>query len=122
MAFKVVVMEDAAFADWLAHQAAPAREAPAGLAEEGAKLFRTTGCGGCHAVRGTTARGVIGPDLTHLASRESLAAGILPMTAEALHDWIARTQEVKPDALMPSFGALPEADLDAIVAYLGSLE
>jgi cytochrome c oxidase subunit 2 len=122
MAFKVVVMEEDAFADWLGHQAAPAGDLPAGLPAAGAELFRKTGCGGCHAVRGTAAQGIIGPDLTHLANRRSLAAGILPMTAEGLRDWIARTEEVKPDSRMPSFGALPEDDLDAIVAYLEALK
>lgn len=123
MAFKAITMEPADFETWLEREAGTAESVPAGgPAARGAALFRKTGCGGCHAVRGTAANGTIGPDLTHLASRRSLAAGILPMTEEALQDWIARTHEIKPDARMPSFGALPEEDIASIVAFLWTLK
>ena len=73
-------------------------------------------------LRGTPADGVIGPDLTHLASRRSLAAGLLPNTTEDFELWIARTEQLKPDAHMPAFGMLPTSEIAAIAAYLGSLK
>lgn len=122
MAFSVIVMEEEAFAHWLAGEAAPADPPATPVAERGAALFGQVGCGACHAVRGTAAEGVIGPDLTHLASRATLGAGILPNDTETLAKWIRDTEALKPGSLMPSFGMLPEEDLDAIVAYLEGLE
>jgi len=90
-------------------------------AQRGAALFRDVGCGACHAVRGMEAAGTIGPDLTHLASRPTLAAGTLPMSEAALARWIADPQAVKPGALMPPFAALGEARIHDIAAYLASL-
>ena len=84
-------------------------------------MFLDLGCGGCHAVRGTEARGGIGPDLTHLAGRGSLGAGILPNGEAGLRRWIADTAEVKPEVHMPAFGMLPAAELEALAVYLGSL-
>ncbi|MFT0858735.1 cytochrome c oxidase subunit II [Ancylobacter sp. G4_0304] len=115
MAFPVVVMEPAAFEAWLAREAAPA----ASTAVDGA--FLANGCGGCHSVRGTAATGTIGPDLTHLADRQMLGAGMFANTDENRRRFVAEAEEVKPGSRMPSFKALPPADLDAITAYLGSL-
>ena len=78
-------------------------------------------CGACHAVRGTPAEGTLGPDLTHLATRISLGAGILPNDAQATTRWVASSQHVKPGNLMPEFGTLEPAVLRAIVDYLGTL-
>jgi cytochrome c oxidase subunit II len=116
MAFAVVVMEPEAFDAWLAREAAPAAGAGAG-----AELFVALGCGGCHAIRGTAARGVIGPDLTHVGGRETLGAGILPNGHAAFVRWIAATGEVKPEVRMPAFGMLPRAELEDLARYLGSL-
>lgn len=120
MAFSVVVMEPAAFEAWLAAEAGPAAARPS--AADGAALFQAYGCGGCHAIRGTEARGVIGPDLTHVGGRETIAAGILPNTPEAIARWISNPREIKPGAHMPGFGMAPERDIQAIAAYLGGLE
>jgi cytochrome c oxidase subunit 2 len=123
MAFAVVVMEPDAFDAWLARAAAPAAPPPPDTpAAAGAKLFVDLGCGGCHAIRGTGADGVIGPDLTHVGGRETLGAGILPNDHGAFVRWIAATDEVKPDVRMPAFGMLPPPELDALAAYLESLE
>ena len=122
MAFSVVVMEAAAFDAWLAQEAEAASEPTTDAATRGRELFVQVGCGACHAVRGTPAAGTIGPDLTHLASRATLGAGTLPMNEPALIRWIARTEEVKPDVRMPSFGALPDEHIEAIAAYLEGLE
>jgi cytochrome c oxidase subunit 2 len=119
MAFYAVVMEKAAFEAWLAEQATPVTGANA--AGRGLEQFLGNGCGACHTIRGTPADGVIGPDLTHVGSRLSIAAGILPTDQEAFVRWISRTHEVKPEAQMPAFGMLPEQDIEGLAAYLGAL-
>lgn len=118
MAFSVVVMEPDAFETWLAAQAEPAQAPPS----EGRQLFSANGCGACHAVRGTGAEGRVGPDLTHVASRLSLGAGVLPVTEEALAEWVAHTRLVKPEARMPPYDMLPDTEIDAIASYLAGLE
>jgi cytochrome c oxidase subunit 2 len=122
MAFSVEVMEPAAFEQWLAQQAAGAIAPATPLAAQGQALFDQVGCGACHAVRGTAAEGTIGPDLTHLAGRATLAAGILPNDREALVRWIGHAETIKPGSRMPSFGMLPEGHIQAIAAYLEGLE
>jgi cytochrome c oxidase subunit 2 len=83
MAFNVVAMEPDDFETWLAAEAAPARTPETPGEEEGLALFLSHGCGACHAIRGTEADGTIGPDLTHVGSRTSLAAGILRNDVES---------------------------------------
>ena len=119
MAFETVVMPPEEFADWLQAEAAPARPAadPAGEA-----LFRDEGCGACHAVRGTDFTGQTGPDLTHLASRASLAAGIMQVTRDDLKRWIAHTGEIKPEVAMPAYDWLSDAQLDQLATYLEGLK
>lgn len=121
MALEVEVMEPAAFERWLQQQAADAPAPRSALGREGARHFAANGCGGCHAIRGTAARGTIGPDLTHLASRLSLAAGELPNDVAALQAWIAQPHRSKPGVLMPGFAHLPSSERAAIAAYLGEL-
>lgn len=122
MRFVVVVMERAAFDRWLRAQAAPARapRTPGELAGQAA--FRRNGCGACHAIRGTAARGAVGPDLTHVGSRLELAAGTLPNDAGAFARWIGNAHAYKPEALMPPFAALPQAELRDIALYLDGLQ
>ena len=79
------------------------------------------GCGGCHTIRGTAAFGRLGPDLTHVASRRTLAAGILANDARSLRAWIAAGSVLKPGNRMPSYRHLDGATLDAMAAYLASL-
>lgn len=122
MAFSVEVMEAADFERWLAAEAAPAAAPQDGGTERGAALFIDVGCGACHTIRGTPAAGVIGPDLTHLASRGTLAAGTLPMTEEALVRWLSDPEAVKPGVRMPPFGALGTERIADLAAYLASLE
>ena len=110
MSFYVVVLEQEDFAVWLAHQHAPAQPPTQPLAARGQELFLANGCGACHTVRGTPADGVVGPDLTHVGSRLSLGAGILPNDPEAFRRWIAHTEDVKPGVHMPAFGMLPPED------------
>jgi cytochrome c oxidase subunit 2 len=122
MAFYVEVMEKAPFERWLAHQATPAAAQADPVAERGGRLFLENGCAACHTVRGTRAAGLIGPDLTHVGSRLSVGAGILPTDATQLERWIARTEDVKPGVHMPAFGMLPALDLQALAAYLHGLK
>lgn len=122
MNFYVEVMEKEAFAHWLAHQATPAQQPAEPLAARGQELFLANGCSACHTVRGTPAAGVIGPDLTHVGSRLSIAAGTLSNEPDDFRRWIAHTENVKPGVQMPTFGMLPEEDLRALAVYLEGLK
>ena len=122
MNFDVVVHEKDAFERWLSHQGNPAAPPNAAAAARGQELFLANGCGACHTIRGTAAKGVIGPDLTHVGSRLSIGAGALPNTRDALVRWIARTDHVKPGVLMPAFGMLPQDDLQTLALYLEGLK
>jgi cytochrome c oxidase subunit II len=122
MSFHAVVEEPAQFERWLAAQAAPAAVPADPATAAGAEQFVANGCGACHAIRGTAADGVIGPDLTHVGSRRSLAAGALPNDTGALRRWIARTTAIKPRVHMPAFGALPDDAADALASYLAGLK
>jgi cytochrome c oxidase subunit II len=119
MRFRVVVETESTFHDWLAAQREAATEPADELAARGRQVFLTASCASCHTVRGTAA-GTDGPDLTHLASRDTLAAGIMPNTKGHLGGWIVDPQQVKPGARMPG-SDLPPDDLQALLAYLGSL-
>jgi cytochrome c oxidase subunit 2 len=117
MALVAEVMEPEAFDAWLAAQAAPA--VPDG--SRGEASFAANGCGACHAIRGTRASATIGPDLTHLGGRHTIAAATLPNDPAGLARWIARPDHVKPGVLMPPFGMLPPDDVRAIAEYLHGL-
>lgn len=115
MAFPVVVHEAEAFSSWLSAEAEPA-------SPEGAETFLAAGCGACHMVRGVSEAGSVGPDLTHLASRRTIAAGTLPLARETLADWLVAPTHIKPGARMPSFASLPDTDRAAIVDFLMGLK
>jgi len=116
MAFPVMVQDAADFQTWLAGERAPAQRS------DGEAVFLSTGCGACHAVRGTVAGGAVGPDLTHFASRRSMAAGILPITSENLHSWLVDPSRHKPDVRMPGYASIAQAERDALVTYLLDLK
>lgn len=120
MIVEVVAEEPEDFEDWLDDQAAPAAE-PEGLAAQGQDVFMSTTCVGCHAVRGTEADGDLGPDLTHLATRRTLGAGVMENTAENLARVITDPQSVKPGMIMPPT-RLTDQETEAVVAYLMGLE
>jgi cytochrome c oxidase subunit 2 len=123
MGLVVRVLEPGAFRAWLDAQAGPARKPEKPEARDGKRLFLASGCGACHAIRGTAAAGTAGPDLTHYGSRATVAAALYPMNIGTTAGWIAGAQELKPGSHMPSFGrAIAGADLRAIAAYLVSLE
>ena len=119
MAFSVEVMTSDGFARWLR---AESRPVPEGVARaEGADLFLASGCGACHSVRGTRARGEVGPDLTRLAARRYVGAGVLPMTHDALARWITAPGQAKPAVRMPAYGMLPQQQIDTLASWLGRL-
>lgn len=119
MGLRVIVQPAAEFERWLVDQRAPAVE-PAGLAAEGKAVFAAQACVGCHTIRGVSA-GVLGPDLTHVGSRGTIAAGVLPNTPADLAAWLRDPQAIKPGAKMPNLG-LSEAQASAIAAYLSVLK
>ncbi len=109
------------FQAWAEGQLADAVVADSIAFAEGSQAFMQGGCIACHAVRGTIAQGVIGPDLTHVGSRRRIAAGILDNTPENMERWIRNSREVKPGSLM----VVPELDDDTmrrIVEYLHGLK
>ncbi|NGP17133.1 cytochrome c oxidase subunit II [Devosia aurantiaca] len=110
MAFPVIVEAQADFDARLAREAAPAAASN--------DLFLATGCGACHAIRGTEAAGRVGPDLTHFASRRTMAAGTLPISAENLAAWLLDPDHIKPDVRMPGYDSLGQSERDALVSYL----
>ncbi|MGH2718789.1 MAG: cytochrome c oxidase subunit II [Actinomycetota bacterium] len=120
MIFYVVAQAPSAFQSWLADQAAPAAPPTTPQIALGEQTFLTSTCAGCHTIRGTTAAGVVGPDLTHVASRQTLASGTIANTPANLAEWITDPQHIKPGAEMPPTGLTP-AQAQALVAYLDSL-
>ncbi len=121
MALLVIAEPPEVFAAWVAAQAQPA-SAPADENQQaGQAVFVDGECAECHTIRGTNAAGLGGPDLTHLGSRTTLAAGTLPNTPEHLAEFVGAPQDVKPGNLMPD-PELSDGDLTALLAYLGSLE
>jgi cytochrome c oxidase subunit 2 len=121
MTATVVAQPPDDFRAWLANMARPAR-APAGAqAERGRTAFLREGCGACHQLRGTPANADVGPDLTHLETRTTLAAGTIPNDTGHLAGWIADPQHYKPGNRMPALN-LSGDDFAAILAYLESLK
>lgn len=121
MRIRVIVQPEAEFKAWEKHQLEVPPKPTSGEAEAGSKLFDDLTCVNCHMVAGTPARADIGPDLTHVASRETLAAGRLKDTPENLGKWISNPQAYKPGAHMPDFNFTP-AQVQQLVAYLETLK
>jgi cytochrome c oxidase subunit 2 len=100
------------------------QKAPAvslGEVAAGQRVFESNACMNCHAIAGTGAKGTFGPDLTHLASRTTIASGAAPNDEKNLKLWIERPDAIKPGCLMPAM-QLDEKDVDVLVAYLMSLK
>jgi cytochrome c oxidase subunit II len=89
--------------------------------EAGRGFFTSQACGACHRVRGTSTAGTLGPDLTHVASRQTIAAGLLPTTRGSLAAWIADPQTIKPGNNMPMVPMTPD-QLRAVSAWLAELK
>jgi cytochrome c oxidase subunit II len=114
MGFVVVAHAPAEFDIWLASR----RASRPAIAVEGAALFRSTGCAACHRIAGTDANGTAGPDLTHVGSRRSLGAGILPNNRGTMMGWIGDSQSIKPGNRMPPYKTLSAQELETLAAYL----
>ena len=112
MALYVVTQPADAFEQWRNDQRRPAVAAD--------RTFESH-CAVCHTVRGSSARGTAGPDLTHVGGRISIGAGVLPSDAGQIARWIASSQHVKPGNLMPEFREFTRAELDGLAAYLAGL-
>lgn len=119
MAFSVAAMEPSAFDAWLSSRQAGGADEPG---DEGLALFLSHGCDACHAIDGTEARGTIGPNLSSFGTRDTVGAGTFPNTAEHIARFIRHPRRIKPEAYMPSFGMLPEGDVERIAVYLKGLK
>ncbi len=120
MQLRVVAEPPDNFRRWLRNQAAPAADPAGARAARGRDVFLSQACADCHAIRGTSANGPVGPDLTHLRTRKTLAAITIPNEPGYLHDWIRDPQHFKPGNKMPAL-PLTDSQLDDLVAYLESL-
>jgi cytochrome c oxidase subunit 2 len=113
MGMYVFAHEPAEFTAWLRRQAAPARRSE--------RAFFDSGCASCHTIRGTNAEGDVGPDLTHVGARSTLAALTIPNTPRALADWLRDPQHVKPGNRMPDLDLSDDAIL-TLTGYLQGLK
>jgi cytochrome c oxidase subunit 2 len=121
MAFFIVAEPRLAFEHWLQSQRGQASTPTDSLAQAGERVFLSASCSMCHAIAGTSAGSKVGPDLTHLASRRTIAAGTLPNNRGNLAGWILDPQGIKPGAKMPPNQLDPQS-LQALLAYLGTLK
>jgi cytochrome c oxidase subunit II len=120
MSLEVFAQRPAAFRAWLANQERPAPAPLTAPAQAGKRLFETDQCASCHTIAGTPADGTVGPSLTHVGSRTTLAAAEIPNTPKELAAWIRDPQAIKPGDHMPDLGLSPTAVSD-LVAYLEEL-
>ncbi|MDR3747303.1 MAG: cytochrome c oxidase subunit II [Acidobacteriota bacterium] len=118
MLLRVVVESQSDFNAWVAAQRKPAQSVDS--VTRGRQVFETTACVNCHTIAGTNAKGKFGPDLTHLMSRETIAAGAALNNREGLRAWIKDPETAKPGSLMPAM-QLNDQDIDAVTDYLLTL-
>ncbi|HWE49417.1 MAG TPA: cytochrome c oxidase subunit II [Bryobacteraceae bacterium] len=121
MSFWVIAEPQPQFDAWMNRQRQPAIEPENDDTRRGQQVFLSHACALCHSIQGTTAAGSAGPDLTHLASRASIAAGTLPNTKGNLAGWIVDPQSIKPGNRMATVPLQPE-DIQPLIDYLGSLQ
>jgi cytochrome c oxidase subunit II len=121
MRFYVVAQQPGDFQAWVQSQQPPAATPTGGAAERGANLIIGGGCIACHTIDGTAARGTVGPNLTHVASRSTIAGGILEFNAQNLTRWLHDPQEVKPGNHMILPRPLTDEEVSDLVAYLQTL-
>jgi cytochrome c oxidase subunit II len=119
MLLRVYVETPQQFAAWVSNQRLAERRD--GTMAEGERIFDTEACINCHTIRGTPATGRFGPDLTHLMSRSTIAAGIAENNRANLADWIKDPDHLKKGSLMPAM-QLSDEQIHAVVAYLSTLQ
>jgi len=121
MLIRVVVDPPDEFRAWLANQQVDAPEPQTPMQTKGRDVFLSEACSGCHQIRGTAAHARVGPDLTHLATRSTIAAATLPNRKGYLAGWILDPQHQKPGVRMPAL-ELSGPEIQALLAYLESLD
>jgi cytochrome c oxidase subunit 2 len=121
MAMLVIAEPPERYDAWLRQQAQPARTSLDATARHGRDVFEKSACAGCHTVRGTSANGTLAPDLTHLMSRQTIAAGVLANTPGNLAAWIRDPHAWKAGVTMPAV-PLSDSDLHAVVTWLATLQ
>jgi len=121
MRFLVIAEPPADFAAWAAHQAQPAPSATTGLEKRGQEVFREMTCVNCHTIQGVSAITKVAPNLTHLASRRTLGAGVVQNTPAELARWLKNPQAIKPGCRMPNLN-LSEAQVKNLVSYFETLQ
>lgn len=123
MGLRVLVDSDAGFAAWVkAQQSSPVAPAKGTPAEQGKTIYSRSACLGCHTIQGVSP-GIIGPNLTHVGSRSTIAGGLFPNDSAHVASWIADAPALKPGVLMTRMKPpLTDADIAALVAYLASLK
>jgi len=120
MGLAVFADEPSQFQAWLADMQRPAFPPATAAARRGEQVFMSNQCASCHTIAGTPAQGTVGPDLTHMATRSTIAALTLPNRPADLTQWIGNPQHVKPGNKMPQLN-LSATDIDAVAAYLEGL-
>lgn len=121
MRIRVIAQSEADFQRWSEHQLEIPAPPHAGDAARGAQLFQQFTCANCHTISGTPANADIGPDLTHVAERQTLGAGRLENTPGNLERWLSDPQAIKPGIHMPNFELTPDEIRD-LTAYLETLQ
>jgi cytochrome c oxidase subunit 2 len=121
MSLEVFAQRPAAFRAWLAGQQRPAATPSTSQQAAGRRLFMNAQCASCHTIAGTPAKGTVGPDLTHVGSRTSLASDEIPNTPAWMAAWIRNPQKIKPGDRMPDLG-LSSPQIADLVAYLQALK
>ena len=121
MAFTVIAQPEDQFLAWLDSQRRPAAAPTDPLVARGQQVFLSKPCVMCHTIRGTPAGSRVGPELTHIATRPTIAAGTLEMNRGNLAGWVVDAQSIKPGSHMPP-NSLTSEELDALLAYLESLK
>ena len=121
MRILVIAQDQAQFEEWQKAQLKVAQNPPNAAAAKGLELFRTATCINCHAINGVPGANMrVAPDLTHVASRQQLASGMIPNNPENMRRWITNPQSIKPGSLMPNFN-LTDEQVDQLAGYLSTL-
>jgi cytochrome c oxidase subunit II len=121
MGLIVVAVPPPEFEDWRKAQIAPAPLPDDSIRKKGAEIFAGKACVMCHTVRGTSAGSRVGPDLTHFASRKSIASATLDMSRGNVAAWVIDPQGIKPGVNMPNVPIAPD-EIDPLVSYLMGLK
>ena len=122
MRFTVVAEPEEEYLAWVDRMREPADSVTDPLLVQGRDIFMQNACNFCHRIRGTEALGGVAPDLTHVASRAYIGAGLLPNTRARMQAWVVNAQQLKPGIHMPSLDVFTGEELNALTAYLMSLE